>query len=417
MLVLSRNLFLGALLFSSPLLARDLSFEDLTGFVGSQNLSVKASEFDLSSERALEGQLKRAFIPSLGLTGGFEEYQLKGTPSSTQSSAYGFVHSELNLYNRGLDRQTDDLQNQKISSRTIDHRRQSSFETLRAQELYWQVVGLNLKMNVQKDFQRTLASIWEKSKKLVANRVATKSDDLLIQIALRKNAMEFKEIQLELDEAKNQLALTLGLDEHKDLNLVSSFPKDFSPSAVVPANYEEGNEVLAVESQRKMIEIRQREFSNWWHPSVNLYGQYGVPSPSEELEISRDDLRELVVGVRFDFSFGQAAQLKSVNESYQFQNAALEARVAHTKRLLAGVDHELRHDISLLAKLINEGQEMFSLISQRQRLLIEEFERGVAKPSDLLAVAQENYESKKTEIEYKVDYLQKTAKLHYLNQR
>lgn len=395
----------------------DLSLQDLNSLVETQNLSVKASEFDLKSEQALEGKLKRSFMPSIGLTGGFEEYQLQPDSSVRRGSAYGFIHSELNLYNRGLDQRAHDLQIQKSSSRSISLEKHVAFEKFKAQELYWEVVGLNQAMIAHEKFQRTLNSLSQKAKKLLASRVATKSDELLIQIALRKHSMEAKMLQLSLDEAKNQLALILGLEDHKKLKLTSHFPQNFKSMATISSDYESSLEVQSVEAELKASEIRQNEVSKWWHPSVNLYGEYGTPAPSDELDINRDSLREFVVGVRFDFDFGRVINYKSLNESYKLQNAALNARVGHTKKLLAGLDHELRHDVEVLAKLIEEGQVMLSLVAERERLLEEEFNRGVAKPSDLFGISQENYDAVKAHIENKVDYLQKTAKLHYLNQK
>ena len=379
-----------------------IRFSELRELIETRNENVKAAQSTLSAQNERTGALVRSILPRLSARLGAEEFKSYSNPPNRLS--YWRIEAFLNVYRGGRDGLEDDLRNSNVRRAEGELKLERNRELLEAQRTYWQLVGIKkLLVDRRDELARNEANLKSIRRRTGAG-VASSAD--LAQFELQKTIIvqHVKRLELEEDVLKNRLSVALGRDAHEDIQVESEFPKPEARLSVTGLVPEKNAEVSVMRELENTERIRGSQANRWWHPRLDVYLNYGIPSLSEDYTRATWRETQWTGGVRLAFDLSDGLDARRDASAASFEADAIQLRTSHRARQVTAVDHELRHDLKIHYELIQDADRDVERAAQFLRLTESDYNRGVKNGPDLLGAVEKYFEIRMRRNELYRDY-------------
>lgn len=399
----------GSQLKTSP---RRVGFEDLSRLVSEKNENVKSSRLHAKALGERTGRLARSFLPLLSAQIG--EEQLKVGSDSTKQQSNWKLEAAFNLYRGGRDTREDDIRDLELNIAQTNSAIETQSELFKAKQTFLRIVLLDSKSeNLKEALEKNEFNIKSAQKRAGAG-IATTAD--AAQFELHKSALQRELIELDHERHTSliQLEVFLGFDAHENIEIVDGFPvlpKGEDEISKIKVTSEAQLDLSSYRGAQKISEIRSEQASRWWLPKIDFYSSYGVPSLSDEYSRALNKEHEWTAGVRMSVDLGQGFEDRKEASVQRLQSESLQAKLSQRKRDLVANDHELRHGLDVLTKLIRLAEEDVEKTKRFLKLTENEYTRGVKNGPDLLEAFQRHYELRESKIKYLAEYFLVKAEL------
>jgi outer membrane protein TolC len=245
-------------------------------FLGQKNnYLVNAARVDTELSLKDESIAKSSFLPQIGIKGSLEQLNVNGTISSEQTNT---LYGQVNIFNGFRDH--NNLNIKKLESqKSVSHLKESKFNlNLRLETLYYSYLYLSKNLDITSLAVKRNKKHLRLIRKRLSSSLITKTD--LLEFELRRSKLLSKEhfLQLKMIEIKEQLFLTAGIENSRDLEIIGVLPHfEMNISlADLLKKISSSSEVL----KRLKIALAQSDSeismsnSNWF-PSVDFEAKYG----------------------------------------------------------------------------------------------------------------------------------------------
>jgi outer membrane protein TolC len=210
------------------------------------------------------------------------------------------------------------------------------------------------------------------------------------------------------------LSAAIGRDSHEDLEYEKSFPKPEHTGTDPELEIEKNAEIGVLREKENAERIRKSQINNWWHPKVDIYLDYGVPSLSEDFTRALFREKQWSGGFRISFDLTDGLDARRDASAASYEADSIQFRNNHRAREIKAIDHELRHDLKIQAGLIQDADQDIEKAAQFLRLTESDYNRGVKNGPDMLGAVEKYFEIKKRRTELYRDYHITHAELHSL---
>lgn len=369
-----------------------VTFSALENLVKSRNEKVQAAESVALGNKERTGFTARSFLPSFALKGGNESAKF-GT-AGVERRDFWTAEAKINLYRGGRDRIEGEIRDAHFQAAQIDSVKQYQSELRDARKTYWKLVSTLRLIEDLKEAIKGNTENLQSARRRVGAGVTTSADSIQFELENKLLNQQLKKLNLESDLLKNQLAVLIGYENHKNLAVEIELPHP-SDESLPKENTEGGKRNLFVASfqmNETLQNLKKDQASRWWVPSLDLYTSYGRPS------LSYNDLRALnredqwVTGVQLSFSLDQAAEDMASNRAQKFDAQAASLQKKYASKQSMAAYHEFIHDLNLLHELLHDAQSDLDKAETFLKLTKVEYTRGVKNGPDLLVAFSRYYE-------------------------
>lgn len=388
---------------------RIVSFEELPKLIKEKNENVKAAEASLQARKERTGYLTRSFLPRISASAGTEEF--KTDPLAAERKNYWQIKGEINIYRGGRDKLENDIRKSNESRAQAEYASEFSKELKEARDNYWRLIEISKLINDRKEALQRNEEFLKSSKRRAGAGVATSSDALQFELHRTLLNQELKKMTLEEDLLKNRLAVAIGHDDHKGLKVKGDF--DHPPEEIqVPIQEPNKNtEVQGLRALEISESLQKSKAYRWWHPRLDIYSAYGIPSLSDEYTRALNQEKEWTVGAVMTLDFGESIEDRKEGVAKGFEALAAKKRADHRLREVTAEDHELRHDLTLLHELIHDADKDIDKADRFLKLTQSEYSRGVKNGPDLLEAFKQLYEFRERRVGLYREYYTTQAEL------
>lgn len=388
---------------ASSLSSRLLRVEDLDQIILEKNEEVEVAKVQLHSQEARMGKLRRSFIPQLFVKMGAENFQTD--IQARRHQEYWKLGINLNLYRGHRDDFEERIRESTLGLRKSELKFKFLSELKEARSTYWKIIALTQFISLRKEVIDKIKIYLSSAKRRAGVGLVTSADTVQFELYQVSIEREISQLELERDLNLNRLSVLMGLDDHYEINLVSDFPKvKFREESLSKF---EGHQYLEVKMQdeiEKIERLKSDQAANWWHPKIDLYASYGLPSLSDDFDSARSKIKEMTAGVVLTFDLGQGFEDRAEELAKRADYRAAQVRSKSILRRMNATDHELKHDLKTLGALIQSVDGDIALAERLMKLTIREYDRGVKNGPDLLSAIQTYFEFKNKKTEYYRDY-------------
>ena len=391
-----------------------IAFSDLSKIVMEKNENVEAANLHTTAQKLRTGRLGRSFMPQLSATAGAEQFR-NGT-SDFQPQDYWKIEGTFNLYRGGRDRLEDKIRSTNLNlSRTL-------FSAVFQKELkearlaYWNILAFSRQIADRNEALKINETNLRSAKRRAGAGLTTTADAKQFELHRISLNREIAKLKLEMDLSRNQLALASGLNEHKNIEVVGEFPEVSSKDFDIPKALTDKHLTVKLQKDLETIEqLKANQSSAWWQPRVDLYADVGLPALSDETDRAVGKRIEQTAGIRFTVDLGQGFEDHREASARQAEAASFRKKAAHAVREGEALDHELKHDLSVLAELIGSADQDVQVAESFLKLTESEFNRGVKNGPDLLEAVQKYFDFRDKRTEYYRDFFTTKAELESLS--
>lgn len=388
-----------------------ISFSELPKLIQEKNENLKAARANAEAQQERTGHLARSFLPQISAQVGEEDFRTGSDPSKSQT--FWRIGTSLNLYRGGRDGLDEDIRNAQLSVAKNEVVREFRDELRGAQIAFWDLVAIEKFIVFRKEELNRNDENLRSARRRSGAGVATNADAVQFELHQLTLEQEIKQLELKKDFSQNRLAVSLGLDEHENLIVKGDFPKIVS--ADLPAfSVQDQLDVKSLRAREKIEALRVNQASRWWHPKVDVYANYGLPSLSDDYERAQRKSQELAAGVRLSLDFGQSYNDVSEARAKRLEAKSNSYRAVHKAREALAADHELRHDIRLTGELILANEKSIEKARNFLRLTQAEYSRGLKNGPDLLGAFRQFYELQERSVQLNRDLLTSRTELEGL---
>ena len=402
---------LGFPLFSlaAPQQTKLVSYEELPRLVREKNENVQAAHSTLKAEEKRMGYLTRSFLPSVSAVAGGEEFKTGVDPVERQG--YWKLEAKVNVYRGGRDSIENSVReaNARIASSSFSQEFQQELKG--ARQAYWKLIATMKLISDRKEGVEKNEANLKSARRRSGAGVATTADALQFELQKTLLTQELKKLQLQQDLLRNQLSVSIGLDEHEGLQVAGDFPHPDEDLKVAELKSENSLEVKVLRERENAAGLKRSQAARWWHPKVDVYSSYGLPSLSEEYARALRRDREWALGVRIGLDLGEGFEARNEAGAKALDAESMQWRAAHKARETVATDHELRHDLKLLHELIHDADKDIEKTEKFLKLTEDEYRRGVKNGPDLLGAFQQLYEFRQRRTDLYRDYHETHAEL------
>lgn len=386
-----------------------VSFEDLPRLVREKNDNVQAAQSTLRAEEKRTGYLTRSFLPHVSANVGGEEFKTGSDPLERQG--YWKVEGKVNVYRGGRDSLENSVRetSARIAGSSFSYEFQQ--ELKEARRTYWKLVATTKLINDRKESLEKNELNLKSARRRSGAGVATTADALQFELQKTLLAQELKKLQLQQDLLRNQLSVAIGLDEHEGLHVEGDFPHPDEQLKVGEINLKNNLGVTILNERENAASLKRAQAARWWHPKVDIYTSYGLPSLSDDYARALRRDREWAVGVRIGLDLGEGFEMRNEAGAKALEAESLQRRASHKARETVAADHELRHDLKLLHELIHDADKDIEKTEKFLKLTEDEYRRGVKNGPDLLGAFQQLYEFRQRRTDLYRDYHETYAEL------
>jgi outer membrane protein len=392
---------------------RKIGFEDLPGLVLEKNENVEAARLHMKGQKDRTGRLARSFLPHVSSVLGREQFKSGSRDGENQD--YWRLEATLSLYKGGRDKLEDKIRDSNLNLSQTLLSLEYQKELKEARLAYWKVTALTQQLKDRNEALKINESNLKSAKKRAGAGLTTAADAKQFELHRISLEREVTNLKLEKDLSLNQLSTALALDEHENIELRSEFPKVTDKD--LKSAQGSSDQHLAAKVQRDLETIEQLkadQSANWWKPKLDLYTGYGLPSLSDDYDRAMRKNKEWTAGVRMTIDMGQGFEDRKEALARQAEAASFRKKAAHAIREGKALDHELKHDLSVLGELIKTADQDVEVAESFLRLTETEYNRGVKNGPDLLEAAQKYFEFRDKRTGYYRDFYSTQAEIESL---
>lgn len=382
-----------------------VGFEDLSRLVLEKNENVKSSQLHAKAIGERTGRLARSFFPMLSAQIGEEQFKTGSDPFKQQSNWK--LEAAINLYRGGRDTLEDNIRDTELNIAKTNTAIEIQSELFKAKKTFLRIVALSNKAdNLKEALEKNETNIRSAQKRAGAG-ITTTAD--AAQFELHRSALQRELIELDHERHTSliQLEVFLGLDEHESVEIVGGFPalpKSDNEMEKTKLNSQGQLDLLSARGAQKISEFKATQANRWWLPKVDFYSSYGIPSLSEEYTRALNKDHEWSAGIRMSVDLGQGFEERKEASAQQLKAESERARLSQRTRDIVATDHELRHGLEVLIKLILLTEVDVEKTKKFLKLTENEYTRGVKNGPDLLEAFQRHYELRESRIQYLAEY-------------
>lgn len=400
------------LFFSYSLEAKIIQFSQLISLLERDNDSLQAKIEQAEALRSKLGHRGRSFIPNLQIQLGKESY--KGE-YDRQSQYFAGIEAELNLFRGGRDSL---LASQMESSHSKAEKEVEKHKLLllyHTKTIYRQIQGLLKKQILHQQYIKELEKIETASDKRVRSKVAQASETLRVKYEILKAKGHAKEMMLSVDEYKTQLAVLLGLEEHKNIIFDDFVPKPNNEWTSLDEKFENHPDLKILEKQKELLDSHLKQKSGWRIGELSLYSHYGRPALSAEEELARLEKNEFTLGLRFKIPISDLFHLNVDRKSHDREIRSLDFQKRYALNEKQALDHEIRHDLAVTNDLWQQNKQEKILATQIFKAAFLAYEKGAQSTSEIQESLEIQLDALKREVDLLTEYSVKLSRLEYLN--
>lgn len=414
-----RNAFLLALVGASwlnmtpALLASGLviSFEDLPKIVGEKNENFRAARLSIEAQEQRKGHFARSFLPQVSASIGEEDFKMSSGLNGRQTNWR--LGAFVNLYRGGRDFIDENIRSVQVDAAKIDSKRTFHQELQLARVAFWDVVAIDKLLLIRREELIKNKENIRSAKLRAGSGLTSKADANQFELYKMELEKRIKQLLHRADIGRNRLAIVLGISDHENLVINGDFRKQ-KPEETISLQVENQLDVRAIRNKARIDNLRANQAASWWHPEVDLFANYGVPSLREDLTPTIRNDRETIIGVRMNFDFGQGLNDLAETRAKNQESASNDLRAAYRAREVTATDHEIRHDMKLTIELLSDNER--SIVKAREFLKTTqaEYARGIKNGPDLLAAFRQHYDLRDRAVELHREILTAQAELEFL---
>ncbi len=360
-----------------------LRYGELVQLIKSKNKLVAAERAQVKSHEVRTGLLGRSFLPHLFAQAGSETFKVGS--QDTKNNPFWSLDGSINLWKGGADSLENDNREllKKSSEVELDLTERESL--LSARKLFWEIITIKEHIAIQENSIKENEKHYKMAKRRISAGLATKADPLEFELQKTLLEQDFKKLTLNLDEAKNRLAVLISDPNHEALDVGEKYahPRNSELQDVV-VNFDQVPQTLLQSLNKDIRENEaQRKSRSWW-PQLDLYSQYAQYTEREQTVAETSERREFSVGLRLKMNLFDG--LESRREAQAQEALALSAKykLEHLSEGVRATVHELKHDLTLLHDLLHDAEESAKKSREFLKLTIEEYSRGVKNGPDVL---------------------------------
>ncbi|MBY0554546.1 TolC family protein [bacterium] len=395
-----------------PSWALEINSASLKSLVESKNIQVEASKLEVEAAEERKRSLMRSFLPSIELYGAQETFK-KGQQSEKSQPLYG-VEANINIFNGGRDWLDSDIRDLEWQKKNFQHTRVQSevLETVRS--TYWQIIYSQEKVQLLEAAIKSNKESLKSAERRIQSGVATQSDRIEFEMKAVELDQELSETKLHLESQKRNLAVLLGIDNHKEMTFTEKLEHEHDYEVTLAHSkqdhaylYKEAE--LQSEVSRKLASQQNRN----WVPKLDAYASYNQFNERGEDKPAAIDRRESVVGLRVSLSLGSV--FNSYSEAASLKKEALSAQKLadlQKKQVDIHVSTEMA-ELELLHNQVHAAEENIIRAEKYHKLAQSEYSRGVIGSPDFLSASEKLYEIRHKRIEIIKDF--HIAKAHVLS--
>ena len=393
----------GNLVLSNIAQAEIVTYNDLPRLVRTKNRLVQASTANAAAMEVRSSYLSQSFLPKISATTGT---QLLETKSLTSHPIQAYrIESYVNVYNGGRDELEEKIRDTIYQAATIEISRDLTQQLLVARQIYWRILSIQELIDLQQQaLVRNIQHI-KAAKQRISAGVATRSD--LLQFELQGTALnqDLKRTMLDLDIAKNQLTISIGVNDHSDMQIKGSLSHpphlELRDSQIDPANLPE---IVALKKRKNALELEAEKFNTAWAPQLDVYSDFGQPTYIDRDGRVGSERVEWFLGLRIKLDLSDSVTDKKDANAKRLLAQAAELRADNQAQQVQALQHELLHELPLQHDLLHDAETTSVQAEQLMKLTMDEYNRGVKNGTELLAAAQQLLAVKKRSIEQRRDY-------------
>jgi len=369
-----------------------VTFTALEDLVKNKNEKVQAAESEALGAKARTGFTSRSFLPGFSLRGGSES--AKFGSSDVEQRGFWTAEAKLNLYRGGRDKLEGEIREAQFKSAQIGAQKQMQSELRDARKLYWQLVSAqNLISDIEDAIKGNTENL-QSSRRRVGAGVTTNADVLQFELENTALNQQLKKLKLEADFLKNKLGVIIGFDQHKDLNVESTFPHP--PDESLPKDSAEGGSrnlyVADFQINETIQNLRKSQAARWWLPSLDVYTSFGRPSLSYNDFRALDRQDQWIAGVQLSISLDQALEDMASSRAQKFEAKSASLQKIYASKQSNATYHEYVHDLNLLHELLHDAQKDVEKANNFLKATKQDYVRGVKNGPDLLGAFARYYE-------------------------
>ena len=369
---------------------RVISYNDLPELIKTKNENAQAAELTMKAQQERTGFLTRSFLPQFSAAIGTEQFKTDSIPSTQKNNWQ--LKGRMNLFRGGQDRLENEIRKSNEKRAMVEYGFEINHELKAARESYWKIVEVSQLIAHQKEAIERNDSFLKSSKKRAGAGVATSSDALQFELHRTLLNQSLKKLNIEDDLLKNRIAVSLGLDEHENIQVPQDFPHPPEKVQTEVLNLGNNFEIQTLKTIEMGENLRQSQASRWWIPKVDLYSGYGIPPLSEEYERAQQQEREWSLGLAVVIDLGEGIMNHSESKAKKFEALAAQKRLSYRSREIKSIDHEARLNLNLLHELIHDADAEVSKSESFLKITQNEYARGVKNGPDLLEAFKQLFE-------------------------
>ena len=376
------------IIFSSDLLAVEVTFESLKELVRSKNEMVKSHKLEAQAATEREGHLRRSYLPKVFLRAGFESFEV-GSQIKDEDSFFG-VETKLNVYNSGRDRLENKVQ-QLVAQRKQNQIKVVWVNELRhARELYWKIIYLKKEMKLNQDAQNMNLQNLKAANRQIRSGVATSVDRLEFEMKALDLKRDLRNTKAELKTLSNELVTLLGYDIEEPLTIkggllaIGKWRETLVHTHESHDFFTRGHELYAQE-----LALRGRQYGRGWAPQVDVYASWNQFTLRQGDDILAGRARrESVVGVRLTMNILDQVFTRNETRALSAEKRAARALAAHKKKKNEAHVEEEFTELSLLESQLADAEVHIAKAEKYHKLVLRQYRLGAKSSPDVLGASE-----------------------------
>ncbi len=399
-------LFLGV---STALRADELRLtaENLPQMVRERHPALKASERLVQAAKMRTGFWRRSMNPHLNVTLGGERYETG--PYAAETQPYALGEAAINVFRGGKDRLEDVQRQAYVKIAEAEHETLFREELEKVRRFYWQFVAEQERMVHIDALLEQGKRIRQAAERRVAKGLTTDTDVLAVDLYNQQLEEEKKSSLNEMRLSHIALQAPLNISSGTVITTEGRIPHERVENA--QRNNADIPSVVRLQAQREINESQRAQWSRWWAPELDFYGQYGLYTRRDRDFSQRSDRVDWAAGLRARFSLFDGGNSLQEAKSSKQQAAAYGELAAYRERAFDADVETALQKMRNLDDLIH-GSEIF--LERGEKLLrqtLSEYDRGVRDSQEVLAALDRLAVFQRRHLERRLEY--QNTKTHW----
>jgi len=385
---------------------------NLKELLDQKSARIAAAKLQAEAANERKGYFFRSFLPDIEIYGAQEDFK-SGTRDRMSQPLYG-AEAKLNLFNGGRDWAQADVREKRAEQLKYHLMRVQSEELEKTRILYWEVLYLKEKIELQKAATEINERNFKAAVRRLNSGVGTESDRIEFEMHRIVLKQEFEEATLQLNNRLRELAAILNLDDASDIKITETLQHEHDYKDLLQHKVKD-HEFLYKESEllSNISDLEARNKKHSWIPSIDAFATYNQYNQREVDLPDASERTESVVGLKAAIKFSSV--FENSREAKALKQEALGlAKVSEQQKyeIHVHVENEMA-ELDLLHSQVHLAEENIKLAEKYYKLTESEYSRGVKNSPDVLGASNRLLEIKDKQLQIVRDF--QISKAHILS--